>query len=131
MKTTKEKIAVMQAFEDGKNIEVKAISWTEWQPVAIYGAPSWDWNNYDYRIKPDPKLRPWKPEEVPVGALMKTKLGHGGRYMIVGLWELTLKNLIQLGPPSAESGMSAETAMNNWLHSTDHGKTWLPCGVVE
>jgi len=130
MKTTKEKIAVMQAYVNGEKLEIllPSMGWDEWRAV---GEPHWDWQNIDYRIKPEPKLRPWNPEEVPVGALMKTKSGNGGRYMIVGLWDFRMKNLIQLGPPSAESGMSAETAMNNWLYSTDQGKTWLPCGVTE
>lgn len=38
------------------------------------------------RIKPEPKLRPWKPEEVPVGAIVKTKDGKV-RGMITGVGE--------------------------------------------
>jgi hypothetical protein len=130
MKTTKEKIEVMQAFEDGKKIEflMPVNGWNEWLPA---GEPNWNWETNDYRIKAESKLRPWKPEEVPVGALMKTKSGNGGRYMIVGLWDFGLKDFIQLGPPSEEGAISSVRAMNHWLHSIDHGKTWLPCGVTE
>ena len=50
MKTTKEKIAVMQAFEDGKKVEIKAGHWGEWQPCSIKGYPCWNWETYDYRL---------------------------------------------------------------------------------
>jgi hypothetical protein len=50
-KTTSEKIAVMQAFLDGKEIESlpriggtgKWVAWPE---------PKWDWDCCDYRVKP-------------------------------------------------------------------------------
>ena len=48
MKTTKEKIAVMQAFEDGKETE-KLVN-VNWRDVVI-DEPDWDWKNYDYRTK--------------------------------------------------------------------------------
>lgn len=52
--TLREKIEVMQAFERGECVEVrtdktKSGTWS----VAI--DPLWDWNNNDYRIKPEPK----------------------------------------------------------------------------
>lgn len=58
MKTTAEKIAVMQAEVEGKPIQRK---WThpgsrdcEWQDIAGVGAePLWDWPNFDYRVKPE------------------------------------------------------------------------------
>src|SRR5271157_4351377 len=40
--------------------------------------------DYPYRIKPTPKLRPWKPEEVPVGALMKL---NSWTRLILGVYE--------------------------------------------
>ena len=50
MKTTLEKIAVMQAFEDGKTIEYnikdRGIGW------AKSSYPLWNWGESDYRIKP-------------------------------------------------------------------------------
>ena len=56
MKTIEEKIAVMQAYADGKKIEESYFgrSWTETTN------PAWQWVNYDYRIKPEPKYRPYK-----------------------------------------------------------------------
>lgn len=55
MKITAEMIAVMQAFVDGKKIEVinprEQNSWREctWEP-------SWDWARCNYRIKKEPAV---------------------------------------------------------------------------
>lgn len=56
MTTTQEKIAIMQAFVDGKEIEFKTknreVSWS------ISYDPKWDWIDFDYRIKPEPPPTP-------------------------------------------------------------------------
>lgn len=60
MKTIEEKIAVMQAFKEGKKIECKRVdrddSWDE-------GIPSWNWYDFDYRVKVEPKYRPYANAE--------------------------------------------------------------------
>lgn len=58
MKTIKEMIAVMQAYADGKTIECYGYSYlNNWTEVEN---PKWDWWNYDYRVKQEPKYRPYK-----------------------------------------------------------------------
>ena len=59
---TRSKIAVMQASEEGKAIEYNAINNGSriWSPVFN---PVWDWKTYVYRVKPEPKLRPYKNAE--------------------------------------------------------------------
>jgi len=61
--TTKEKIEVMQAFLDGKDVQRKDIQrklslngdgWSDFT-----GEPIWNWLEFDYRIKPTPKYRPY------------------------------------------------------------------------
>lgn len=52
---TKERIAVMQAYVDGKQIQVES-SDSKWADVP---EPSWSING-NYRIKPEPKYRPFK-----------------------------------------------------------------------
>ena len=58
MKTTKEMISVMQAYADGKKIEhnLNGLISDAWEDCT----PKWDWVTYDYRIKPEPKYRPYK-----------------------------------------------------------------------
>lgn len=55
--TTKEMIAVMQAYEDGKAIEFKGKMESElnWQPCV----PLWNWIDNDYRIKPETQYVPY------------------------------------------------------------------------
>ncbi len=54
MKTTKEKIAVMQAHEDGKEIRMALLAdldhWT-----ASFN-PTWDWPKIDYEVEPEPMV---------------------------------------------------------------------------
>lgn len=55
VKTTKEMVEVMQAFERGEKIEV---SWNGSDPNGwnlIAETPSWDWSSRDYRVAPKPK----------------------------------------------------------------------------
>ena len=61
-KETAEHIKVMQAFVDGKAIEERRISFdhTEW---IDNNNPEWRWDKFDYRIKPEPKYRPFKDAE--------------------------------------------------------------------
>ena len=49
MKTTLEKIAIMQAFEDGKSIKCSYgnVSWS------YVSNPQWNWEQADYRVKPE------------------------------------------------------------------------------
>lgn len=56
MKTTKEMIEVMQAYERGEQIEFMDCS-REWKDTTN---PIWDWARYDYRIKPKTKYVPFK-----------------------------------------------------------------------
>ena len=77
--------------------------------------PLWNWEHYEYRIKPAAKLRPWTADEVPLGAWIRCKKVIDDRSILA--WTSTQRD------------------RDMWLdereHSTDLGKTWLPCGVVE
>lgn len=73
--TTKEMIAVMQASEEGKTIEyrISRISdpaakdeWDENQ------APAWNWSEYDYRVKPEPReIKIWCGPEGELGRFFR------------------------------------------------------------
>lgn len=55
--TTREKIVVMQAYEDGKEIEFRS-AYTEEEWVRCFKAV-WNWAEFDYRIKPEPEYVPY------------------------------------------------------------------------
>ena len=108
---TKEAIRVMQAFVDGKEIQSLA-PFEEWITT---DQPAWNFTSYTYRIKPIPVLRPWTPDEVPLGAWMRNITNREYRWLI--------------------HSSSLDESRKEWLqqceHSTDGGVTWKPCGVVE
>ena len=63
MKTTKEMIDVMQAYDRGEKIEVHYLYDNKDYWISC-GTPVWDWNNFDYRVKPKKSYVPFHtPEE--------------------------------------------------------------------
>ena len=108
---TKEAIRVMQAFVDGKEVQYEVPN-KEWITT---DQPAWNFISYNYRIKPTATLRPWTADEVPLGAWIRFKKVIDDRSILA--WTSTQRD------------------RDMWLdereHSTDGGKTWLPCGVVE
>ncbi len=56
MKSIDEMCAVMQAFKEGKTIEELYDRDTEWKVVET---PLWNFHNYQYRVKPEPKYVPY------------------------------------------------------------------------
>ena len=94
-------LPIIQAFVEGKTVECK--KWGKnhvWEAVV---EPRFDADASEYRIKPESKLRPWKPEEVPIGAVVRDKSTKRERDMILactytqqvvlpgvkGTWELS------------------------------------------
>jgi hypothetical protein len=116
---TRAAILIMEAYLDGYEIQRCGKHWNPKESLkpdwCDTDEPCWDFDNCDYRIKPTATLRPWTADEVPLGAQMRT--GANGEYR----WLIDC------------SGHNIKR--KEWLeeceHSTDGGKTWLPCGVVE
>lgn len=82
-----------------------------------------------YRRKPEPKLRAWNPEEVPVGCLIRnSEWPKGNRVLLTE----SINDAIYL-PHLGEHARYTLEAMrgSGWEHSLDGGKTWNPCGVYE
>ena len=50
---TQEMIAVMQAYARGEAIEVSNKGANDWSEIKY---PLWDWNNFEYRVKPAKKV---------------------------------------------------------------------------
>ena len=63
--TTQEKVKIMQAFIEGKQIEIAYKGEDNWFNLDVT-EPAWDWSLRTYRIKPEPpkpKLRPYANAE--------------------------------------------------------------------
>jgi hypothetical protein len=109
---TKEAIRVMQAYVDGKEVEAFSPC-QKWERVTT---PRWGWDDTQYRIKHTLSLRPWTADEVPLGCQLRSKSYHPDHRSMI----------IQSG-----NSMTREGWLTCYEHSTDGGKTWLPCGVME
>lgn len=84
MKSIDEMIAVMQAYKDGKTIEELYYMDTEWKVVE---KPLWNFNNYDYRVKSEPKYVPYDSvDEVEKDKWIKSK-ATGFLYRIYSIKE--------------------------------------------
>lgn len=81
MTDTEKKIAVMQAYVDGKQIQYKAVDATIWHDVV---EPLWDWSYLDYRVKPESKYRPYKDTDEMIEDFLhrfQNISSHGNWYM--------------------------------------------------
>lgn len=124
---------ILKGYASGKTVQWQKLGgdWEDFDPKKHHL-----WTLDNWRIKPEPKLRPWKPEEVPVGALCKRKLDQSGEIsVIIGV---TQQKVIFHGRPPAGSEYISDLLTYHGghngdmvLHSRDNGKTWHPCGVEE
>ena len=55
-----EQIAIIKAYEDGKTIEQKRFDRTEWESIVYDENFQFNFSEYEYRIKPVPKYRPYE-----------------------------------------------------------------------
>lgn len=59
--------AAMIAHAEGKSIQFKALDEDQWNYFDQNTEPNWDFKNFEYRPKPEPKTRQWSmAEDVPV-----------------------------------------------------------------
>ncbi len=132
MKLTKEQIeenlaCYKQAMETGtvEGIE-SSDKGDEWMPKRDYRFCY----GVIYRRKPAVTLRPWKPEEVPLGATV--------RWKGVGPWMGTITGRDSAGVCAATSWLHYDQLKESCEHTFDGPKaiangtaTWLLCGVEE
>lgn len=89
--TTKEKIKVMQAFIDGKQIQCMPKNGTDWHNV-IVPDPTWDWERWDFRVKPELEYISYKNTD----EMVKDYLERFGivrtNYEMPSIW-VAIKNL--------------------------------------
>ena len=123
MKTTEEKITVMEAYKQGKKIE--CFSNDGWDDWIIKSEPSWDWLHNDYRIKKAPELRAWKFFEIPVGCAIRIKNNPDIKGVILRSGDNYVTSSI------GNQQFNVDYLAKDYEHSIDFGKTWHPCGVME
>jgi hypothetical protein len=116
----KERLPIIQAYVDGKTVEYKH-RFGEWITTGKEGF-SFDGEG-EYRIKPEPKLRPWKPEEVPVGGVIRRK-SDGSRMLIINVFQ----SGVHVGDSTTPVGF--DSLLKNFERFAGFGEC-QPCGVQE
>ena len=120
----KELWPLVKALAEGKEIECNAsINPKGWCAATHLETCNFDLKMFRYRIKPEPKYRPWKPEEVPMPCVVRAKDTDCVQLV---LWKHS--NHICIG--SSDYTIDYIKLYNEWEHSLDHGKAWLPCGEL-
>ena len=118
---TKEQIAVMQAYIDGKKIEYKNVLWEHWVSCEN---PTWDWNTYEYRIVEGTRLRPYKDAQEFIEAMNEhgPMIGYKHKKAFMGV-ELVNDHGIML---KYEILMRLYNEVINFIWQDG-----TPCGVME
>ncbi len=121
-------LPLVQALAEGKEIQFKSQfdeKWSDFRPGCNW---SFEGRPECFRIKPSPKLRAWTSSEVPLGAWLRS-IGQTERCSLI-----VSKGPRTIAAIRSNAGMS-DIAISDLLdiaeHSTDNGKTWQPCGVLE
>ena len=113
---------VRELLKSGRPIQFKCPD-MEWKDGDENEDVTFVFSADQYRIKPESKLRPWRPEEVPVGALIADE---------ERTWKAVITEVscaqFHAGPDRA--WYLVEPMPHN-VFSTDGGKTWNVVGVLE
>lgn len=126
----KKYLPLIQALAEGKKVEYRVAPDEPWFDMTKEPLPDWfrnDQKDYEWRIKPESKLRPWRPEEVPVGALIRGTIGG----MLTSMILAVDSEKVYFAGLSGITFNFIDAGMMGCSYSTDAGKTWKQCGVYE
>jgi hypothetical protein len=121
----------VQAWVDGKPIEYatnkESSQWTLFTGESpVFYTPGFIW-----RPAAEPKLRPWTRDEVPPGCVIRLKADHSYWVVVTARFGGLLKLGVLRQPDVNSPFDEIKSHPEKFEHSTDCGKTWHPCGVVE
>jgi len=111
-------LLLIQAYVEGKTIQTKDKGhWVDCNNPLFTSF-------FEYRIKPENKYRAWTFEEAPFNVIFSPKDK-----------ERKLKFAFYLVNEDGYTGpfsrhFSFKTVLEDYLYSSDNGKTWLPCGTL-
>ena len=122
------------ALKEGKMIQ-STDEYGQWEDNPT---PMFNLGPARYRVKPEPKLRAWKVEEVPINALLKvndvivTILGVERYHSVIRYPAVILSRVKGLYYPDGHYFLGdLVTSISCPVYSVDGGKTWNRCGVWE
>lgn len=123
--TIQEKIAVMQAFADGKKVQARARSGrpADWFDV---DPPMWSWTTDEYRIRPSECLTPLTQNDIPPICWVRPPFSDDREFLVLGA---SLTAITYVTENSICSRSYEYLCTSDWQYSTDR-KTWLACSKL-
>lgn len=122
---------LLQAVKNGRTIQTNPAG--EWLDVKPDFNVSLDRNIEYYRIKPEPVLRPWKADEVPIGGLIRRKDSTAAGCVILSASgiddDVHISTINGLGSILLFSALKSARACE-WRENYKC-QNWLPCGIIE
>lgn len=139
---TKEDIAecikVMQAYVEGKQIQYVDSETEDWADIE---SPIWNWDTYDYRIKPEPKYRPFKDADECWQEMLKhepfgwiKEKGNKPSYELLACISENNESFVGFASYGSAVGMGVTVRSNCEFSKTFNGFTFAdgaPFGVKE
>jgi len=122
--TTKELVQVTQWIDEGVCEYFYVEGWQHYPRQMVFSIRSDEPFSF-YRCKPNSTLRPWRPEEVPVGALLKHTMFIHAQWLIIGRDDHGSALIMD------NNECTWITHYIDYQVSLDHCITWKPCGVME
>lgn len=115
-------IAVMKAAEDGKEIQYKTSggNWVD------HKAPAWNWSKYEYRIRPQPTLRPYKD----AAELVRYARIHGF-YITRKAKQSTYIMAALVTPEGVKNDEGGYDSFENLITKSYMWADGTPCGIEE
>lgn len=127
----KQLLPIIQAFAEGKTIQVDIghhqPHWKDYGDLPITNL------SVSLRIKPEPKLRPWKAEEVPLIAMIRRKSALGEVHIARRKRANGVDGTVMLvmgGGFSPNETRTLDDLCAHWVRIAEDG-TEHPCGVME
>lgn len=117
-------LPIITAFAEGKTVQVFCTdAWTDIADAGFHEKPE------RYRIKPEPTWRPWKADEIPVGAVVRDKFAHDTRSLLTGTWFNGAEYIPQGQGLSHPVTVFLDKCEWKWPHEPE--TAWRPCGVLQ
>jgi hypothetical protein len=111
-------IAVMQAAERGEKIEAHSYWDAKACWISISEIPVWNWDHWDYRVKPLPAPQPWTQPDVPPVCWIKFGYIPHRWFQVTAIYPCSV--MLSNGSEYSYEALTSE------FYSTEL-KVWKPC----
>lgn len=126
-------IAGVRAWLEGKPVQYRALPDGEWFDAV--SAASRDFITVSrgtaFRPKPEPKLRPWKADEVPIDHWFREKAVPEKWFRIDSVWFNLDGGAFVSFPRGSGTGVNTVSLRENYEHSASPLTAWHACEIKE